>query len=143
VGSIRGKLANMNEENDVKDELLSMTAEIVAAHASNNPLTIDELPQLIREVYHSLAGISQNSNAQDEIVPAVPINKSITADYLICLEDGRKLKMMKRHLMTAFGLTPEQYRVRWNLPTNYPMVAPNYAEHRRKLARNIGLGKRR
>ena len=123
-------------------DLLSFTTEIVAAHLSNNSVSPQEIPSLIEKVYKTLASVN-SENAQistERPQPAVPIRKSVMPDYLICLEDGKKLKMLKRHLMTAYKMTPEQYRERWGLPADYPMVAPNYARQRSKLAKDIGLG---
>ena len=129
--------------NDTKptDEILGLTAQIVAAHVSHNPVLANDLPALIQEVYRTLtqAGGSP-APALERPQPAVPIKKSITPEYLICLEDGKKLKMLKRHLKTSFNMTPDQYRDRWGLPPDYPMVAPHYAKHRSSLAKKIGLG---
>jgi predicted transcriptional regulator len=128
-------------ENEGKTELLGLTAEIVAAHVSNNSVALADLPNLIQDVYRTLATVGQPKPQQPERPqPAVPIKKSITPGYLVCLEDGKKLKMLKRHLKTAYNLTPEQYRERWGLPPDYPMVAPDYAKHRSTLAKKIGLG---
>jgi predicted transcriptional regulator len=125
------------------NELLSLTTEIVAAHVSNNTVAVTDLPQLIEQVYRSLANVGVEPTPQVERPqPAVPIKKSVTPDYIICLEDGKKLKMLKRHLKTAYDMTPEEYRDRWQLPPDYPMVAPNYAKQRSKLAKQIGLGTR-
>lgn len=126
-----------------QNDLLTYTAEIVAAHVSNNSVPVAELPQLIRQIYSTLAGVDGASVTETERPPpAVAIKKSIMPDYIVCLEDGRKLKMLKRHLKTAFNLTPEQYRERWGLGADYPMVAPNYAKQRSRLAKEIGLGTR-
>ena len=125
-------------------ELLTLTADIVASHVSNNGVPVSELPQLIQQVYATLAGLGQEvASTVERPQPAVSIRKSITPDYIVCLEDGKKLKMLKRHLKTAYGMTPEQYRERWGLATDYPMVAPKYAEQRRELAKKIGLGTNR
>ena len=125
-------------------ELLALTTDIVASHVANNTVAIAELPQLIRQVYTSLAAVGAPAAALIERPqPAVPIKKSVTPDYIICLEDGKKLKMLKRHLKTRYGMSPEEYRERWGLAAEYPMVAPNYAEQRRELAKKIGLGTRR
>ncbi len=123
-------------------DLMGLTAEIVAAHVSNNPVPLGDLPSLIQEVYRTLASVGQPvvPPAPERPQPAVPIKKSITPEYLICLEDGKKLKMLKRHLQTSYGLSPDQYRERWGLNQDYPMVAPNYAKHRSSLAKKIGLG---
>jgi predicted transcriptional regulator len=124
-------------------EILSLTAKIVAAHVSKNTVPVEELPSLIKSVHASLLGLDKPAEAVAERPqPAVPIKKSITPDYIVCLEDGKKLKMLKRHLKTAYNLTPEQYRERWSLPPDYPMVAPNYARQRSRLAKEIGLGTR-
>ncbi len=123
-------------------ELLELTTEIVAAHVSNNTLPVSDLPRLIQDVYRTLSAVGGAPPAPDRPRPAVPIKKSVTADHIICLEDGKKLKMLKRHLKTAYNMTPEEYRERWGLPSDYPMVAPNYAKHRSSLAKKIGLGTR-
>jgi predicted transcriptional regulator len=123
-------------------ELLKLTADIVAAHVSNNKLSASDLAQLIAQVHASLNETGGSTSAQQRPSPAVPIKKSVTADYIVCLEDGKKLKMLKRHLKTSYDLTPEQYRERWGLAGDYPMVAPNYAKKRSQLAKKIGLGKR-
>lgn len=130
-------------------DLLGLTAEIVAAHVSNNAVPMAELPTLIQEVHRALSTLGAPAPAPapapvvapvEKPQPAVSIKKSITPDYLVCLEDGKKLKMLKRHLKAAYDMTPEQYRERWGLPADYPMVAPNYAERRSELAKQIGLG---
>ncbi|MFM2042699.1 MAG: transcriptional regulatory protein MucR [Pseudomonadota bacterium] len=124
-------------------ELLSLTADIVAAHVSNNTVPVSDLPSLIEQVYRALSNLGQEPMAAPERPqPAVPIKKSVTPDYIICLEDGKKLKMLKRHLKTAYDMSPEEYRDRWGLPADYPMVAPNYAKQRSRLAKQIGLGTR-
>lgn len=124
-------------------ELLSLTAEIVAAHVGHNNVAMSELPQLIDNVYKTLSTVGREPDpAQDRPTPAVPIKKSVNPDYIVCLEDGKKLKMLKRHLKTAYDMTPEDYRERWGLPADYPMVAPNYARQRSRLAKQIGLGTR-
>lgn len=128
-------------ENNPRTELLGLTAQIVSAHVSHNPVPASELPGLISEVFRILTGVGSAPAPEPERPqPAVPIKKSITPGYLICLEDGKKLKMLKRHLKTAYNLSPEQYRERWGLPADYPMVAPDYAKHRSSLAKKIGLG---
>lgn len=120
--------------------LLALTAEIVAAHVSKNTVMVSELPNLIQQVYSSLAHVGREAPSINRPQPAVPVKKSVTPDYIVCLEDGRKLKMLKRHLKTAYNMTPEEYRDRWGLPADYPMVAPNYAVQRSELAKQIGLG---
>jgi predicted transcriptional regulator len=132
----------MGEKTEL-NELLELTTEIVAAHVANNSVPASELPNLIQEVYRSLSAVGTNSAPVGRLKPAVPIKKSVFPDYIICLEDGKKLKMLKRHLKTAYNMTPEEYRERWGLPADYPMVAPNYARHRSALAKEIGLGTRR
>jgi predicted transcriptional regulator len=122
------------------NELLELTTEIVSAHVSNNTLPVHELPQLIQDVYRTLSSVGGAPISSERPQPAVPVNKSVTAEYIVCLEDGKKLKMLKRHLKTAYDMTPDEYRERWGLPRDYPMVAPNYAKHRSSLAKKIGLG---
>ncbi|MDP6030847.1 MAG: MucR family transcriptional regulator [Alphaproteobacteria bacterium] len=131
----------MPERRDSR-EILALTTQIVVAHVSHNTVSADELPKLLQQIFETLLGIDRNG--QTAIAPkgAVSVSKSITPDYIICLEDGKKLKMLKRHLKTAFNMTPDEYRTRWGLPSDYPMVAPNYAKQRRKLAKAIGLGTR-
>lgn len=124
-------------------ELLSLTTNIVAAHVSNNTVAVGDLPALIRDVYQTLSSVGGSAEKESERpTPAVPIKKSVTPEFIICLEDGKQLKMLKRHLKTAYNMTPEEYRERWDLPADYPMVAPNYARQRSKLAKQIGLGTR-
>src|SRR5215467_5696651 len=126
-----------------EDELLRMTADVVAAYVSNNTLATAQLADVINAVYKSLRGLEgQVSDAPSEpLKPAVPIRKSITPDFLVCLEDGKKLKMLKRHLRSTYGMTPDEYRQKWGLAPDYPMVAPNYAEQRSAFAKKIGLGR--
>ena len=122
-------------------DILSLTTRIVAAHVGKNPMPVGDLPRIIDEVYRSLSALGASpSAAAKRPAPAVPVKRSVTPDYVVCLEDGRKLKMLKRHLKSAYGLTPEQYRERWDLAPDYPMVAPNYAKQRSRLAKEIGLG---
>ena len=122
-------------------DVLALTANIVAAHVSKNALSTDELPALIRQVYHTLSTVGSGGTASAERPqPAVSVKKSVSNDFIVCLEDGKKLKMLKRHLKAAYNMTPEQYRERWNLPPDYPMVAPSYARKRSQLARDLGLG---
>ena len=123
-------------------ELLEWTTMIVSSHVGKTPSSTEEVSNLIRTVHTALAGLS--SGAEPNLPePAVPVRRSVTPDYIVCLEDGRKLKMLKRHLSTAYGMTPDDYRERWNLPADYPMVAPNYARQRSNLAKKIGLGTKR
>jgi predicted transcriptional regulator len=123
-------------------ELLALTSDIVAAHASNNAVPSTELSGLIEAVFGTLSSLSEPAEPVVELKPAVSIKKSVTADYLICLEDGKKLKMLKRHLKTAYDMTPADYRTKWGLAHDYPMVAPNYALKRQELAKKIGLGRK-
>ena len=126
-----------------EEELLRMTADVVAAYVSNNSLPTTQLAEIINAVYNSLKSLEgQTAELQPEpLKPAVPIRKSVTPDFLICLEDGKKLKMLKRHLRSTYNMTPDEYRAKWGLPTDYPMVAPNYAEQRSEFAKKIGLGR--
>lgn len=124
-------------------DFLGLTAEIVSAHVSNNSVSVTDLPSLITEVHPTLTQLGTGPAPvvePEKQVPAVPVKKSITPDYLVCLEDGKKMKMLKRHLQTSYGMSPEQYREKWGLPASYPMVAPNYAQRRSSLAKQIGLG---
>ncbi|HWU01676.1 MAG TPA: MucR family transcriptional regulator [Novosphingobium sp.] len=128
---------------DINETLITLASDIVAAHVSNNNVPVEELPGLITSVFGALANLGKEAPATElPPEPAVSIRASIKPDHIVCLEDGKKLKMLKRHLMTHYNLTPEQYRARWNLPADYPMVAPNYAEKRRELAKKIGLGRK-
>lgn len=125
-----------------KSELIDMTAEIVSAYVGHNAIAPEELPGLIHKVFAALTGASTGAavQVQTQSEPAVSIRKSITPDYLICLEDGKKFKSLKRHLHTHYNLTPDEYREKWGLPRDYPMVAPNYAQARSRLAKKMGLG---
>lgn len=134
----------MDIMNELQETLITLTADIVAAHVSNNSVAVSDLPVLIAHVHGALSNLG--GPAPIETVkqePAVSVRSSIKPDFIVCLEDGKKLKMLKRHLMTHYQMTPEQYRAKWNLPADYPMVAPNYAEQRRTLAKKIGLGTKR
>jgi predicted transcriptional regulator len=134
----------MSEDNNISETLITLTADIVAAHVSNNSVAVSDIPSLISNVHGALTALSGPAVAAPapRPEPAVSIRASIKPDYIVCLEDGKKLKMLKRHLMTHYGLTPDQYRAKWGLPADYPMVAPNYAEQRRTLAVQIGLGRK-
>lgn len=124
------------------ENLISLTTDIVAAHVSNNKVEIADMARLIGSVHAALAGVGAEKPAEaPQLIPAVSIRSSVKPDHIVCLEDGRKLKMLRRHLMTAFGLSPDEYRAKWGLPADYPMVAPAYAERRRELAKEIGLGR--
>ena len=134
----------MNDNEGAEDTLLTLTADIVAAHVSNNSVAVNDLPNLIQNVHGALTGISSKGAATEaKPEPKVSIRASIKPDYIVCLEDGKKQKMLKRHLMTNHGMTPDEYRQKWGLAADYPMVAPNYAEQRRTLAKSIGLGTKR
>ena len=124
--------------------LLRLSADIVSAHVSHNAITASGLPEFIRSVHAALlrTGRPDEPSVSSAQRPAVPIKKSVFPGYLICLEDGKKLKMLKRHLQASYGMTPEQYRARWDLPASYPMVAPDYAAHRSELAKKVGLGRK-
>ena len=121
-------------------DMLELTAQIVSAHVSNNAVAAGALPRLIQDVFRTLSSVDREPVSTDKPQPAVSVRKSVFADHIVCLEDGKKLKMLKRHLKTAYDMTPEQYRERWGLPADYPMVAPDYARHRSVLAKQIGLG---
>lgn len=132
----------MGESKEV--DVLGMTTGIVSSFVSNNTVSAADLPGLIRSVHDAISALSAEESPDSEALsPAVPVSKSITPDFLICLEDGRKLKMLRRYLRSRYSMTPEEYRERWNLPADYPMVAPNYAKLRSKHAKNIGLGKKK
>ena len=139
----------MNEKNpsapnsDGSNAVLELTAEIVSSHVSNNTVAVNDLPTLIREVYLTLSNVETAEEKAARPDPAVPIKNSVNPDYIVCLEDGKRLKMLKRHLKTSYNLTPQEYIERWGLPKDYPMVAPNYAKQRSNLAKKIGLGKKR
>ncbi|MEI7608668.1 MAG: MucR family transcriptional regulator [Rhodospirillaceae bacterium] len=126
-------------------EIIALTSQIVSAYVSKNSVQASDLPTLISSVHQSLKALGQpqaGAEAPTELKPAVPVKKSVTADYIVCLEDGKKLKMLKRHLQSSYGLTPDEYRAKWGLPNDYPMVAPNYAKARSDLAVKLGLGKK-
>ncbi|CAH0350584.1 MucR family transcriptional regulator [soil metagenome] len=134
----------MDEQNAQSEMLITLTSDIVAAHVSNNSVAVSDLPVLIKNVYGALSSLSDAPVVPEvKLEPAVSVRSSIKPDYIVCLEDGKKLKMLKRHLMTHYQMTPDDYRTKWSLPADYPMVAPNYAEQRRTLAKKIGLGTKR
>ena len=133
-----------NIENDTAEMLITLTSDIVAAHVSNNDVAVEDVASLIASVHGALAGLGGSGEPAEEERPdpAVSVRASVKPDHIVCLEDGKKMKMLKRHLMTDHGMTPDEYRARWNLGSDYPMVAPNYAETRRELAKKIGLGRK-
>lgn len=134
----------MDTIQELNETLITLTADIVSAHVSNNSVAVNDLPQLIQNVHSALSGLgSQAAEPEIRQEPAVSVRSSIKPDYIVCLEDGKKLKMLKRHLMTHYQMTPDAYRQKWGLNSDYPMVAPNYAEQRRTLAKKIGLGTKR
>jgi predicted transcriptional regulator len=132
-------------EQEVGDGLIGLTAQIVSAYVSKNALASGDLPSLIGDVHQALIRASGTIEIddRDELKPAVPVKKSVTPDYIVCLEDGKKFKSLKRHLRTHYKMSPEEYRAKWQLPHDYPMVAPNYAAARSQLAKKMGLGTRR
>lgn len=126
---------------EAPNNLIDLTADIVAAHVNNNSVAISDVATLISNVHSALAGLPSNmTTIEERKEPAVSIRQSVKPDYLVCLEDGKKMKMLRRYLMTNYGMTPEEYRTKWSLPKDYPMTAPSYAERRRDLAKSIGLG---
>ena len=127
-------------DNNDNNDLLKLTENIVSAHVSNNAISSADLPELIRAVYAALGNVSTAGKAAPTPEPAVPIKKSVTPNVIVCLEDGKKFKMLKRHLKAHHNMTPKEYRERWGLPGDYPIVAPKYAEKRSQLAKKIGLG---
>ena len=130
-------------ENDMKETLITLTSDIVAAHVSNNGVSVEDVPTLISNVYGALAGLGAEAiTIEAPLVPAVSIRSSVKPDFVVCLECGKKMKMLKRHLSTDHGLTTDEYRNRWGLTNDYPLVAPNYAAKRRELAKEIGLGRK-
>lgn len=134
----------MENDENLNETLITLTADIVSAHVSNNSVAVSDLPLLIQNVHSALNGLGEGKEEPaPKQEPAVSIRSSIKPDYVVCLEDGKKLKMLKRHLMTHYNMTPDEYRQKWGLSADYPMVAPNYAEQRRMLAKKIGLGTKR
>ena len=127
-------------DNEMSETLITLTSDIVAAHLSNNNVTVDEVPALIQNVYGALHGLGNVTQEEEKPEPAVSIRASVKSDHLVCLEDGKKMKMLKRHLRSAYGMSPEDYRRKWDLPSDYPMVAPNYAAQRAAFAKSMGLG---
>ncbi len=135
-------MSNEKSKSVSDEEMLRMTTNVVSAYVGNNSLTPTQIPDVIKTVYGSLTSLGRSGSARDMPRPAVPIRRSITPDYIVCLEDGRKLKMLKRHLRTTYNMSVEDYRQKWGLPIDYPMVAPNYAKQRSAFAKRIGLGRR-
>jgi predicted transcriptional regulator len=136
----------MTEQQETKSEFIELTADVVSAYVANNPVPANELPALIQQVHQTLASLGSAGPTSEPTAekqkPAVPIKKSVTPDYIISLEDGRQFKSLKRYLQTSHGMTPDDYRAKWNLPSDYPMVAPNYAAQRSALAKSMGLGRK-
>jgi len=132
----------MSEQSVAQDTLIALTADIVTAHVSHNSVSVVDVPQLIANVHQALSGLGAQEPGATKLEPAVPIRASVKPDFIVCLEDGKKLKMLKRHLMSQYQMTPDEYRVKWSLPADYPMVAPNYAATRKALAHKIGLGRK-
>ena len=132
-------------DNTGSGNYIELTADIVSAYVSNNTVSANDIPSLINQVHSALVRVSsgQNEAPVEPLKPAVPVKKSITPEYIVCLEDGKKFKSLKRHLRTQYSMTPEQYREKWDLPADYPMVAPNYAAARSQLAKQMGLGQQR
>jgi predicted transcriptional regulator len=136
------KIEQLQKENTI----LEMASRVAAAYVTNNTVAAEQVPEMIRNIYETFKNIEQGNDLElisKNLRPAVPVNKSVTPDYIICLEDGKRLKMMKRHLRTSFNMTPDQYREKWGLPSNYPMTAPNYAVRRSQYAKDAGLGQKR
>lgn len=137
-------MSSTSNDKSRKDDVMKMAVDIVSAYVSNNPLPSIQITEVIRSVYGALDALgSSDAEVREEAPkPAVPVKKSVTPDYLICLEDGKKLKMLKRHLRTNYGMTPDEYKAKWGLPADYPIVAPNYASQRSEFAKKIGLGRK-
>jgi predicted transcriptional regulator len=136
-------MTDITRDKSSAGDLLRMTAQVAAAYVGNNSLPASQLPEVIRTIYSSMSALDGGAPvANVGAKPIVPIKKSVTPEYIICLEDGKKLKMLKRHLRTSYGMTPEEYRIKWGLPADYPMVAPNYAAQRSAFAKKIGLGRK-
>jgi len=136
-------MSNADDNSGKAGELLKLASDIVAAYVSNNPIAVSEIPSMIKAVHATLGGLSgvATIDGQTSLKPAVAVKKSVNPEYIVCLEDGKKLKMLKRYLRSRYDLTPEEYRSKWGLPADYPMVAPNYAAQRSEFAKKIGLGR--
>jgi predicted transcriptional regulator len=137
-------MSELAPENGPDPELLKMTAQVVASYVGNNMVATGQIPEVIRAIFSTLTSLdgSESGMKANGQKPAVAVKKSITPEHIVCLEDGKRLKMLKRHLRTSYGLTPDEYRTKWGLPSDYPMVAPNYAKQRSAFAKKIGLGRR-
>jgi predicted transcriptional regulator len=135
-------MSNESQDRISDEDMLRMTADVVSAYVGNNALAPQQIPDVIKTVYGSLTNLSEERKLNEAPKPAVPVRRSVTPEYIICLEDGKKLKMLKRHLRTNYNMSPEEYRAKWSLPADYPMVAPNYARQRSEFAKRIGLGRR-
>ena len=137
-------MAGSNSDDFSNATTVRLAVDVVAAYLGQNALPAAQIPDVLRSVYTSLAGLGEPARAAEPEAqkPAVPVKKSVTADYIVCLEDGKKLKMLKRHLRTTYNMSPEDYRAKWNLPADYPMVAPTYAATRSEFAKKIGLGRK-
>ncbi|EMD82797.1 MucR family transcriptional regulator [Pacificimonas flava] len=133
----------MDDDANLHEDIMGLTAEIVSAHVGNNTVAVSDVPALIEQIYNTLSRLGPEAEEDNTQEPAVSVRASVKPDYIVCLEDGKKLKMLKRHLMTHYNMSPDEYRRKWNLPADYPMVAPNYAKQRRELAKKIGLGTKR
>ncbi|MYF07037.1 MAG: transcriptional regulator [Rhodospirillaceae bacterium] len=135
-------MSNEHTERISREEMLRMTTDVVSAYVGNNTTATNQLPDLIKTVHGSLNALGEAQAAESAPKPAVPVRRSLTPEYLVCLEDGKKLKMLKRYLRTTYDMSPDDYRQKWGLPADYPMVAPNYAKRRSEFAKRIGLGRR-
>ena len=135
-------MSNESASAMAEEDMLRMTTEVVSAYVGNNSLPASQIPEVIKTVYGSIAALNRANEAKEAPKPAVSIRASVKPDYIVCLEDGKRLKMLKRHLRTTYDMTPDDYRAKWGLPADYPMVAPNYAKQRSEFAKKIGLGRR-
>ncbi len=135
-------MSEKTQEKVSQEDVLRMTTDVVAAYVGNNVLPASQISEVIGAVHRSLSGLHGGELRAEPASPAVPIRRSVKPDFIVCLEDGKKLKMLKRHLRTTFNMTPDEYRAKWGLPSDYPMVAPNYAKQRSELAKKIGLGRK-
>jgi predicted transcriptional regulator len=145
IERIENKMAEEGSKTEPQSDVLRMAVDIVSAYVSNNPVPSGQVPEIINTVFGSLTALSSGgaNGATEPPKPAISVRRSVTPDYIVCLEDGKKLKMLKRHLRAAYGMSPDEYRVKWSLPADYPMVAPNYAQQRSAFAKKIGLGRKK